>query len=100
MEINDRRGQSTVEYILLLAVLTTLVTAFFRSDLFIDYLGKEGSIFRNYAEVISYNYRHGRPRPVDGADMRNTHDYQGEHDTYKNLAGKSKFVIPLGVYPK
>ncbi|MCY4643112.1 MAG: hypothetical protein OXB88_00680 [Bacteriovoracales bacterium] len=101
MEIKSQRGQSTVEYILLLAVLIILLTAVLRNRRFQDYVGTDGKFFRDYARRIGYTYRHGHSggRPGNAPPPQN--DYTSTHDTYKRRGGSaSRFVIPLGEYPK
>ena len=100
MGLDNQRGQSTVEYIMLLAVVVALMTAVLKNDRLQDYIGKGGEFFRRHAEFISYTYRHGLP----GRGMQRADDYQSyqtaEHPTYRTEDGKQKFVIPLKTYPE
>lgn len=94
-----RLGQTTIEYLLLLAVLATLFTAVMRNERFQEYIGAQGSFFRDYSRIIEYHYHHGRKRGT-----RSTPPFPGYnsgfHDTYKNEGGGSNFAIPLGKYPQ
>ena len=54
---NDK-GQSTVEYILLLAVVTSLFFTVFRSEMFQKFFGENSSFFQTIAERIAMNYRY------------------------------------------
>ena len=94
--MSRRRGQSTVEYLLLIAVVVTLLTAVLRHPRFQNYIGEDGEFFQRYSQVISYTYRHGRY----GDKKEAQDDYVSKHDTYKREGNKPKFVIPLGAYPR
>ena len=91
--VKNTTGQSSLEYVLLLAVIATLMTSVFRSERFEDFLGEEGSFFKKYAKEIGYNYRHGLPFGQDSGVV----DYSSSHDTYKKKGeSRPRFVIPLG----
>ena len=96
MERIEQWGQTTIEYLLLVGVLFVLFTAVVRNRHFQKFLGKDGEFFQRYSKIIEYHYRHGRKR--EGLSISNQ-NYRGDHDTYKDQAGKSNFVIPLGKYP-
>ena len=102
MEIIGRQGQSTIEYLLLIAVIVIVVTAVFRHQRLQAFLGREGEFFQQYARSLGYNYRHGIPhdRNLPGIDQRPQDSYQTEHDTYKRSDRTTRFVIPLGNYPR
>jgi hypothetical protein len=55
----DRKGQSVVEYILLLAVVVAIAMGVFRSRAFQDFFGKDSSFFTAIARSIEVNYRFG-----------------------------------------
>jgi hypothetical protein len=91
-------GQSTVEYILLTAVIVALMTTIFNSARFKDFLGKNGAFARAIKEETQWNYRHGfagrQPSPVI---IRYP---AGTHPTYYNAArGNSHFFGPRDKYP-
>lgn len=54
----DESGQSTVEYILLLAVVASLFFTVSRSQSFQDFFGSNSSFFQTLAERIAMDYRY------------------------------------------
>lgn len=89
--IKDDRGQSTVEYILVIAVVLSLTILVFRSNQFRDFLGENGRMTDIVTRQLEYSYRHGRP-----GDTRFTQpNYSSEtHETYFG-----RFFIGLDAYP-
>ena len=69
-------GQSTVEYILLLAVVTSLAFSIFNSDRFKSFLGPDSAFFNQMVKKIEYSYRHGQEGLEDETD------YDGNHPTF------------------
>ncbi len=57
-KIKNEVGQSTVEYILLLAVVTSLFFSVFRSDTFQQFFGEDSAFFQTVAERVSMSYRY------------------------------------------
>lgn len=89
-------GQSTVEYILLLAVIVILIGSFLRNDRLKAFLGKDGSFFQSYADVISYQYRY----PLPGRNFQAQDSYTGsDHDSFGGPAG-TRINISLEPYPR
>ena len=76
MRIINQKGQSTVEYVLLLVVVVSLAAAFMNSDTFKKFVGKDSQLIQKLARQIVYSYRHG----LNGDDESGT-NYSGEHDT-------------------
>lgn len=75
----EQKGQSTVEYILLFAVVATLVTFVFKSKQFQDLFGDEGKFANIYKKEIEYSYRHG----LGGREPFTQPDYKSaQHDSY------------------
>ncbi len=87
-------GQAAVEYILLLAVVISLVVTVVNSDAFKDLLGPDSNVFKKLKDKIEYTYRRGGY----GVKDTTTTAYGGDHDSYYD--GKSKFFMPTGEYPK
>lgn len=99
MEFLKNKGQSTVEYVLLLGVIVLMVTAALRSDALQNFVGADGEFFNEYSKFISYTYRHGRPGTITGAAQEN--QYQSiDHDTYSTPNGSPHFAIPANIYPR
>ncbi len=87
-----QRGQSTVEYILLLIVVVSLVNFVLKSSLFLDLMGENGQFAQTYKNQIEYSYQHGRR----GNTPFTTPNYSsGSHDTYN-----SRFFGPTDAYPQ
>lgn len=92
-------GQSTVEYLLLIAVVISILTTIFNSDLFKNLLGNNGRFAKAIKEETQWNYRHGlqgrQPSPVPIKYSG------GTHPTYYNQAvGESRFFGPVEPYPQ
>jgi len=96
--LKNDSGQSTVEYILLMAVITTLVAALYESDAFQDFFGENGKFAKAYREELQYNYRHA----LFGRGAIGTRVYgTAEHDSYSGVNGEAtRFFGPLDKYPK
>ncbi len=54
-----QQGQSTVEYILLFAVVIALVSLVFQSSEFKNLFGKNGKFSDKFRREMEYSYRHG-----------------------------------------
>lgn len=91
----NQKGQSTVEYILLLTVVALTVMSIFKSKYFTENFGKDGKILQSYKTQFEHAYRNGFP--YDGKD---DYDYDNMHPTYSNGGGESRFFISKDAYPK
>jgi Flp pilus assembly pilin Flp len=80
--VKNEKGQSAVEYILLLAVLAALTFSVLRSPLFKDLLGPNSSFFRALAGRVQFSYRHGFEGSSAEGDSFNYSD--PKHKTYWN----------------
>ena len=89
----NESGQSTVEYILLLAVIFSLSLGVFKGLGFDDLLGEDSVIFAKLRQYAEFTYRHG------GATQRVDSSYTGTHDTYWTGGTDSHFFSPQGLYP-
>ncbi|MAX67445.1 MAG: hypothetical protein QF441_12140 [Bacteriovoracaceae bacterium] len=58
-DVNKQAGQSTVEYLLLFAVVATLAAFIFKSNAFDKIFGKNGQFANAYKNELEYTYRHG-----------------------------------------
>ncbi len=88
-------GQSTVEYLLLLAVVITVVTTFFGSARFRQYFGEGGRLATELREDVEWKYRHG----VSGRGLSTTIQYpNGTHPTYWN-GSTTRFFSAREPYP-
>ena len=99
MKINNQEGQTAVEYILLMAVVVSLASTVFQSDIFQKNLGPEGEIFVFFRSYMENGYRHGFEYNKD-FDYEFEDRDQGLHPTYFNYkTSKSRFFSPLTRYP-
>ncbi len=90
-------GQSMVEYILLLAVLTSIGFGLFRSDAFKGVMGGDAEFFKKLRLQIAYSYRHGSTGTIDNSS------YAGFHDSYYNVKENDTRFFGIGLedeYPK
>lgn len=94
----EERGQSTVEYLLLLAVVIALLTTVFNSARFKALIGENGQFAQAIKAETQWNYRHGLP----GRDPNTPQiSFPGAtHPTYFNSArSTSHFFAPKDPYP-
>lgn len=80
----NQSGQSTVEYILLLATMMVLMLSFFRSDLISEFLSGEGEFFSTIRDTYQYTYSSGNFKE----------DNTGGHPVY----GAGRHVISKEAY--
>ena len=62
--LKSNKGQSTVEYILLMAVVTSLMTTVWNSRAFKDFLGEDSDFFNGIAEMIRLNFQYAAVVPL------------------------------------
>ncbi|MBK23677.1 MAG: hypothetical protein CME70_06690 [Halobacteriovorax sp.] len=90
----NQKGQSTVEYILLLAVIISLALAFLNSPIVKRFVGSESEMMKLMYVRMIYAYRHGRMGEEDESN------YEREHETYfDKVNGESRFFAPAEKYP-
>lgn len=97
----NNKGQSAVEYILLLAVISTLGFSFYNSQRFKDFMGGNAGFFEEMKKGMEYSYRYGREyrKSVDHETAMGF-EYNGkEHDTYfDRVEGSSRFFAGIEPY--
>lgn len=94
---HNQAGQSTVEYVLLFAVVTVLVMTIFKSDKFKELFGDNGKFSDVYRRELEFSYRHG----LSGRKPFETPNYiGGEHESFKGENGSSRFFGAKDGYPK
>lgn len=95
----NQNGQSAVEYIMLLAVISVLTFSVINSDRFKDFMGPDSSFFAAVRSRIEFSYRHGYSKPVE--DDKTNNGYGGFHETYYNFEkGQSRFFSGVERYPQ
>ena len=87
--VGNRRGQSTVEYVLLLAVIVTLASVVFKSHLFQEFFGKDADFVATLINRMEYSYRHGRMGEND------QWNYQNHPTFYNKDENQSRFFSPF-----
>ncbi|MBT3585283.1 MAG: hypothetical protein HN509_10270 [Halobacteriovoraceae bacterium] len=91
--LKSEAGQSVVEYVLLLVVVTSLAFTVFNSAAWKKFMGKDSGFFAQMRQKMQYSYRHG----LEGFD--DTSNFV-KHDTYFNPAeGTSRFFLAKEPYP-
>lgn len=101
--LRSNLGQSVVEYILLLAVLSSLGYTFYNNKKFKDFLKGKDGMFASMKKGMSYSYRYGLELKKDTSyDEALGFDYQtNKHDTYFNATeNQSHFFTGQGAYPQ
>lgn len=100
--LKSQRGQTAVEYILLLAVAVSLVLTFYRSEAFKKLFGPQGQIGNKIKSQSEFAYRHafsasgpGRSRPADPS--RTNRDIK-VHPSYADGTGETRFFGPKNTY--
>ncbi len=93
----DDSGQSVVEYILLLAVITSLAFTVYSNPKFKQFFGERG-FFEAMRGRIGFAYRYG----YEGNDPAEEFQYtNNKHKTYLNEeSNSSRFFSPIDEYGK
>lgn len=96
--VKRQKGQTVVEYILLLSVIAGIVLAFYKSKLFQKYFGNTGIVGQTIKKRSEFAYRHGYmgtedTHPKDSRDG-------ASHPTFADPSGGSRFFGPKERYPK
>lgn len=93
--LNNQRGQSLVEYMLVILVSVSLAYSILKSDMVQDYFGENGTFVTNFKSELEYSYRHG----IRGR-AKNIINYNSpNHDSYRKN-GDTRFFGPLQRYPQ
>jgi len=99
--LNSEKGQGVVEYILLIAVITSIAFTILNSKKFKEFTKGNKGFVRSMQTGISYSYRYGRDyQSAKNAENAQSFNYEsGKHDTYLNDEGKSHYFFGLDHYP-
>lgn len=68
-----QQGQSTVEYLLLLVVVTALAFSIYNSARFKNFLGPDSEFFAIVQKKIEFSYRHGYDSQQDDTGTVSNH---------------------------
>lgn len=100
MKFMNQRGQTVVEYILLLAVAMSLVITFYRSETFQKLFGTQGSVSALYKWEAEWGYRHAYLFGKKSGEPYQPYSSAHEHPSYYNATkGESHFFGPSDPYP-
>lgn len=95
LKIFGKSGQSTVEYILLLAVVSSMGFTVYNSRFFKQMFGENSSVFDALRKRMEYDYRYTQ----DGAEDTLGTDYNGQHESYFAQGGaESHYFFPQNEY--
>lgn len=94
--ILNERGQSTVEYLLLLVVITSFITIVLKSPAVKQWVGGDKSLYEAMARSIEFSFRYGHA----GIDDDYSNNYSDPRlKTYSNEDGNaSRFFAPQVKY--
>lgn len=92
----NRTGQSAIEYLLLLAVISLLSFTVLKSKQFEGLLGSDAEFFVILADKWNFSYRHGH----EGSSSKDHSNYQKEHELYyETKKAQSRFFSTKQTYP-
>ena len=86
-----------VEYMLLLAVVVSIMLTFYKSKIFQKYFGNKGTIGQTIKKRSEFAYRHGF-MGVEDPQGKNSRE-GSSHPTYVDPVQGSRFFGPLTKYP-
>jgi Flp pilus assembly pilin Flp len=99
--LGNSRGQSAVEYILLLAVIASLTFGVLKNKKFKDFMNGKSGLFVALKDGMEYSFRYGRELNSDiDSDQAANFSYQtNKHDLYYNpTANQSHFFSGADKY--
>jgi len=91
-----QKGQSTVEYVLLLALVMFLVSTVIRSPRFQEYFGENSAFFTMLKDRMEYSYRYTQLGNRAGSGREDINDPKN-HDSYAK-DGSSRFATSAEPY--
>lgn len=95
--MKQQKGQTLVEYILLLSVVAMILLTFYKSKLFQKYFGNTGLIGQTIKTRSEFAYRHAYMGTTD-THPKNSRD-GATHPTYDDPDSGSRFFGPKEKYP-
>jgi hypothetical protein len=101
MAIKTEKGQTVVEYLLLMVVAISLVLTFYRSEAFRRLFGEQGFVGTQIKSQTEFSYRHAFSRNRPATDIAPNNKDGSSHPSYADLnEGGTRFFGPKGVYPQ
>jgi hypothetical protein len=99
LDLKNKKGQSMLEYILLMAVMTTIGMTLFKSKVFTDFMGPNSVFFDELRSRYAFTYRYGSP-PTGNEDPTEGNSYSNKHEAYFNgSTNETRFFTPVDTYP-
>lgn len=101
--LSSQKGQTLVEYILLMVVAISLVLTFYRSEAFRRLFGAQGRIGQNIKSQNEFAYRHAfsssGPERIRPPDVSRDNKDGGSHPSYADVTnGGTRFFGPNDAY--
>lgn len=99
--MQEEKGQTVVEYILLLTVVVFMVTVVLKSGPMKKLLGPDAELLLRFKRINEYAYRHALsgPKGDEDYDPTQVHSDVRTHPSYATEARKSRFFGPRKTYP-
>lgn len=92
----NQKGQSSVEYLLLVVIVVSLTFAVLRSPVFRDFYGEQGKFATTYKSEIEFSYTNS----YQGRKVFETPNYSGNnHSSYTGRNGNTRFFGAAQAYP-
>ena len=92
--LKSQLGQSTIEYIMLLAVVVSLATLFFKSAAFKNFFGENSTFFNAIQGRMEVAYRHAYIFPLEDEEF----SYAAPHKSFSVDGSQSRFFIGVNAY--
>ncbi len=93
----SKKGQSAIEYIMLIAVIGVLALSVFNSARFKEFVGTDSTFFQAIKEQMEYSYRQGK----EGLSSKDSSEYNLRHELYYDVErSQSRFFSSLEPYPE
>jgi len=91
------QGQTTVEYMLLIFVVVTLLFTILQSRVVRNVLGTEGETIQTFKRIIERGHRHA----FSGGEPSDTYgNFTGRHESFVDIeTGETRFFVPTDPYP-
>jgi hypothetical protein len=96
--VKDERGQTVVEYILLLAVAMSLVVTFYRSATFQRFFGTQGELGRLYKLDGEWGYRHASMSGRATESNQPKTSAEDHESYYSKERASTRFFTPTDPY--
>lgn len=99
MEMKNQKGQTVVEYILLLSVAMSLVLTFYRSTAYKRLFGENGAVGKQLKSQNEFAYRHAYSRNRPATDIPRNNKDGATHPSYADInEGGTRFFGPKDPY--